>query len=86
MGGINIGGKWGAKIELQKALQWGLEYQTHSKLEWQGSVLFSNGVLFSDGWQNGKNVFLFSNGPNHWKTDILASLEHFKYKENLLCV
>ena len=34
-------------------MQWGLEYQTRSEFK---CLLFSNGVLFYNGWQNGDHL------------------------------
>ena len=37
-------------------------------------------VLFSIGWSNGCHFVLFSNGLDHWKTELLARLDYFIYK------
>ena len=41
--------------------------------------MFFNGVLFSNSGQNGPLFVLFSKGPDHSKTELLASLGHFIY-------
>ena len=40
------------------------------------------GLLFSSGWQSD---LWFSNGLGHWKTKLLATLDHFVLRENVLC-
>ena len=61
----------------------GLEYRTPLGFKWWGSVLFSNGVWFSNGWHKGHHYVGFLIGLDHWKTKLLDSLDHFICEEKL---
>ena len=56
-------------FEINNAVE--LEYRT-----------FWECVQFSNGWQNGRHFVLFTHGLDYW---LLASLNHFIDKGNLLC-